>query len=281
MTKKFHFDSAGIIGCGWLGTPLAKQLISSGTSIIATSSQTANVDNLNKQGITAQQLLLPGDDASLSNHNVFAQQVLIIAITPGFKQKRTDYNDKVEQLVNAARLANKVQRIILISSTAVYNGLQGTVNESSELNFGAEKVEILHQAEQTVLNFNKSSCVLRLAGLLGPSRHPGSFLINKTHSVNNVLTNGKAKINLIHQQDAIGLILALLSNQSISGVFNGVSETHVTKEFYYKTAAKKIGIAPPNFEGCNNEVLTRVVCGSKADEQLCYQFVYPDVLDWL
>lgn len=279
--KPFNFDSVGIVGCGWLGTPLAKQLKAGGVSVVATSSQEAKVNILIEQGITAQQLLLPADEHSISSHNVFTQQVLIIAITPGFKQKNTNYAEKVLQLVNAARLTKKVERIILISSTAIYNGLQGKVTESSELSYAAEKVEILNQAEQAVLNFSESSCVLRLAGLLGPNRHPGSFLVKKQQSVNKVLSNGRAQVNLIHQQDAIGLILALLEQDQAHGVFNGVSDTHVSKQDYYQAAAKSIKIAPPEFEDNNSDVVTRVVCGNKVSQRLLYQFVYPDLLAWL
>ncbi len=108
MVKQLPLDSVGIIGCGWLGTPLAKQLMDSGVSVVATSSQEENVNCLMQQGISAKQLQLPDNAHSLPSHDVFAQQVLIIAITPQFKQKRIDYADKIQQLVSAAQLSNKL-----------------------------------------------------------------------------------------------------------------------------------------------------------------------------
>ncbi len=273
--------SVGIVGCGWLGTALAKQLIAKGTNVVATTGQVDNVKSLVAQGISASSLLLPAEVQDIQHKEVFQQQVLIVAITPKFKQQKTDYPLKVKLLVQAARQANKVQRIILISSTAIYNGLEGHVTETRALNFSAKKVEILHKAEQEVLDYGPPCCVLRLAGLVGPKRHPGNFLTQKRHSRQRLLTNAQASVNLIHQEDAVGLILALLKYNQITGVFNGVSQTKACKKEYYHAAAQRLGVTPPKFAISHEDSNTRVVCGAKACQQLSYQFVYPDLLSWL
>lgn len=269
--------SVGIIGCGWLGKPLAASLLEQGISVLATSSQQANVDKLNQQGITAQQLLLPANTEELNQHEIFAQQCLVIAITPQFKKGQTDYAKKVEQLVDAATQRGVVQRIILLSSTAIYQGLEGLVDENANLSLGSMgKAQVLNRAEKAVLNFNRTGSVLRLAGLVGPDRHPGKFLKAKR-----TLTNSTAPVNLIHQQDAVGLIMALLTIESPQGVFNGVSDTHVTKALYYQTAAKSLGLELPTFSADSTLDSTRIVCGDKAKKHLDYSFIYPDLLAWL
>ena len=147
-----------------------------GASVLATSSQQCNVEQLNGQGIEAQQLLLPLNIKQLSQHDIFTQQSLVIAITPKFKQGKNDYALKIAQIVDAAKQQGLVQRIILLSSTAVYQGLEGLVDENTNLNLVElglmEKVNILNTAEQAVLNFKRQGSVLRLAGLVGPDRHP-------------------------------------------------------------------------------------------------------------
>lgn len=269
--------SVGIIGCGWLGKPLAASLLEQGISVLATSSQQANVDKLNQQGITAQQLLLPANTEELNQHKIFAQQCLVIAITPQFKKGQTDYAKKVEQLVDAATQRGVVQRIILLSSTAIYQGLEGLVDENANLSLGSMgKAQVLNRAEKAVLNFNRTGSVLRLAGLVGPDRHPGKFLKAKR-----TLTNSTAPVNLIHQQDAVGLIMALLTIESPQGVFNGVSDTYATKALYYQTAAKSLGLELPTFSADSTLDSTRIVCGDKAKKHLDYSFIYPDLLAWL
>jgi len=272
--------SVGIIGCGWLGKALADSLLPAGKLVLATSSKQENIEKLNQLGIKAQQLTLPTDDKQFSQHDVFAQQSLVIAITPKFKQGQTDYAEKIAQVVNAAQQRGLVDRIILLSSTAVYQGLTGKVDEQSALNLTTSKTKILNAAEQAVLNFSKHASkqgvVLRLAGLVGPERHPGKFLL-----ASKTLTNAKSPVNLIHQQDAVGLIESLLSTESAQGIFNGVSDTHVNKEQYYQAAAKSLSLAAPDFSPHQSDEITRVVCGEKAKQRLTYKFVYPDLLSWL
>jgi len=289
MTGTSTVVSVGIVGCGWLGTVLAKNLLSQKINVLATRSKQDNLAKLTEQGIAAQVLLLPASTIEsaekLQQHQVFKQQCLVIAITPQFKQGRADYGEKIAQLVNAAKQQGHVQRIILLSSSAVYNGLYDVVNEESALDLAAEKVKILHDAEQAVLDFSvesavKKSYVLRLAGLVGPNRHPGKFLANST-----MLKTPDAAVNLIHQQDAQGLILSLLKTDVPTGIFNGVSDTHVSKKIYYQTAATALSLPEPKFidEDIDDELAIprRIVSGDKAQQLLSYQFVYPDLLTWL
>jgi len=268
--------SVGIVGCGWLGTALALTLLDKGISVLATSSKIDNVDKLNKQGIDAQQLTLPASAEQLTQHAIFTQQCLVIAIPPQFKQGRTDYVEKIIQLVSAAQHRGIVQRIILLSSTAIYTGLSGIIDEKSSLSLMDNKVQALHNSEQAVLAFHHQASVLRLAGLVGPNRHPGKFLLARK-----VLNNAKDKINLIHQEDAIGLILSLLAEQSPQGIFNGVSENHASKKVYYQHAAKALSLPTPTFFEGEALGAARVVSGEKAKQILSYSFIYPDLLAWL
>ncbi len=276
MTHQLVNKSVGIIGCGWLGKALAISLLEQGIDMLATSSQLENVKQLNQQGIKANQLVLPATTEQLARHKIFAQHALVIAITPKFKQGRTDYAEKIAQLVAAATKKGKVQRIILLSSTAIYTDLVGRVDEASELSLTLNKVSMLHKAEQAVLSFNSKGTVIRLAGLVGPERHPGKFIL-----ANKTLSNATAPVNLIHQQDAVGLIESLLNSGNEQGVFNGVSDTHVNKQNYYQVAATALGLAAPIFSPTDSNQRNRVVSGDKVKQILKYKFTYPDLLSWL
>jgi len=271
-----NFSSVGIIGCGWLGKALATRLLEKGRSVLATTSKASNVEQLGAMGINAQQLTLPTSVEQLIAHDIFAQHCLVIAIPPQFRLGKADYADKIALLVNVAQQRGLVQRIILVSSTAVYNDLAGQVNEDNALNLTTEKVQVLNQAEKIALNFSKQSNVLRLAGLVGPERHPGKFLL-----ANKTLSNSRAPVNLIHQKDAVGLIESLLQEKYIPGIFNGVSDTHISKQEYYQAAATALALTLPTMsqETISNE--SKIVSGEKAKYVLGYKFVYPDLLTWL
>ncbi|WP_232300006.1 SDR family oxidoreductase [Colwellia sp. MT41] len=289
-------NSVGIVGCGWLGSALAQQLIKKAVKVLATRSNTDNAEQLNSQGIEAQVLSLPAEQAQLNSHAIFRQHCLVIAITPQFRQGRVDYAEKVQQLVTAAEESSSVEKIILLSSSAIYNGLSGPVDESITLDLSADKVALLNQAEQAVLNFNQTysnehgfndskpqagksrGYVLRLSGLVGPNRHPGKFLLN-----GRLLKSPQAIVNLIHQQDAVGLIQALLASELDGGIFNGVSPTQVTKQQYYQAAATALQLPAPVFE--EEAILSgdkpKVVSATKTQAALNYRFVYADLLSWL
>jgi len=285
--------SVGIIGCGWLGSSLAYHLKEQGVTVLATRSNAENTEQLNNQGLNAEVLSLPAEQALLNTHAIFKQQCLVIAITPQFRQGRVDYADKVQQLVESAKVSKRVERIILLSSSAVYNGLSGQVAEDSMLDMSADKVALLNQAEQAVLDFNshaidassspdnlrhKKAYVLRLSGLVGPKRHPGKFLLN-----GRMLKSPQAIVNLIHQQDAVGLIEALLQSQLCGGIFNGVSSTQATKKQYYQAAATALKLPTPIFDESELalENAPKIVSGKKTQAALAYSFVYDDLLTWL
>lgn len=278
--------SVGIIGCGWLGSALALKLQEANIDVLGTRSNEANAAELNRKGINTSVLSLPTSQEIINSHPVFNQQCIVIAITPQFRKGREDYAEKVKQLVIAAQESSMVEKVILLSSTAVYNGLSGVVTESSELNKNAEKVAILHEAEQSVLNFNtllddnpkRCGYVLRLSGLVGPNRHPGKFLSN-----GRTLKDPNAIVNLIHQEDAVGLILSILASDLSGNIFNGVSETRVTKQAYYQAAAKALALPLPNFESNSDSdsSLSKVVSSEKASASLSYHFIHDDLLKWL
>lgn len=273
----------GIIGCGWLGTALAKRLQGKKYAVLTTRTSIANAQLMTEQGIDCQVLTLPSEQGILNEHAIFEQQVIIIAITPQFRRGREDYAEKVQQLATAINKSNSVKKVILLSSTAVYNGLTGIVDENSSLDLTADKVEIINQAEQAVLSLQSSainckSYVLRLSGLLGPDRHPGKFLRH-----GRTLKDANAWVNLIHQADAVGLLMQLMNSDVDSGIFNGVSATKMKKAEYYQSAAKALSLPQPQFAQAlsERENDSKQVSSEKSRELLKYHYQYDDLHAWL
>ena len=281
---KRTLNTVGIIGCGWLGTALAQQLLATNQQVLATTEHDESALLLVKQGISAGKLILPTTQSieQFADNTIFSAAQLVICLPPRLKRGQDNYPEKIKQLVAAAEVSG-VEHIILISSTAVYNGLSGKVNEQHALDFTAEKVQVMHDAEQALLTFTGQANIIRLSGLIGPKRHPGRFL-----SAKKAFTNPEGVVNLIHQTDAVGIIEALLlcpSEPSLNkAVFNGVSPTHTTRERFYQAAAKALDLPQPTFIKTTEEpmpVLSKEVEGDKVLKALNYQFVYNDLLTWL
>jgi nucleoside-diphosphate-sugar epimerase len=268
-------ESVAIIGCGWLGLALTKQLLTEKYRVAVTTQSVDKQNTLLASNIDAELLSLPVNDPKSVVLSAFNQEVLVISITPQIRQGRSDYPEKVAQLVAMAELG-KVKRIILLSSTAVYNGLSGTVDESSTLDFSAEKVAVIAGAESAVQKFTGKTVILRLAGLVGPERHPGRFLQGKR-----VLAEPQAFINLIHQVDVIGVLINIISDHKYHGIYNAVSATETSKEHYYQAAANALGLAVPEFSFETAMRFGKRINDEKLRNNLSYQFVYDDLIVWL
>lgn len=287
--------SVSIIGCGWLGQALAKRLLANNSNIIASYQSPQSHEKLKALDIPATQLVLPLVDDVMSYHQLdnivgvdkrlFQQDVLIIAIPPQLKKGRVDYPLKIQQLVHLAELGN-IKHIILLNSTAIYNGLEGRVDEASQLAVKAEKVASLFAAEQAVSMFSKRVHILRLAGLVGPNRHPGKFLQSKR-----VFENAAAQVNLVHQMDVVNILERLIqldNTESKQSIYNVVSNTNSDRQSYYQRAAQVLNLPVPEFavEQQQNQSPEKTIIGKKIigeilRSELAYHYQYDDLLRWL
>ncbi len=278
--------SVSIVGCGWLGQALAPALLAENIQVLASYQSQSTLDKLNGLNIPSTQLMLPiaTDFSELENNAdladvdkaLFQQDVLVIAIPPQLKKGRLDYPLKIQQLVKLAELG-QTKQIILLNTTAIYNGLVGEVDENQALNLNAEKVVTLLAAEQAVQTFSKQVHILRLAGLVGPNRHPGKFL-----QAARLFKNASAQVNLVHQVDVVNIIKVLIKDEThvTSKIYNVVSGTKTTRKDYYQQTAKAMGLAEPCFEQEQVSHVGKQVVGDKLRHDLDYQYIYDDLLQW-
>jgi nucleoside-diphosphate-sugar epimerase len=265
----------GIIGCGWLGKALVKALVEQTYYVIATTQQQLKLKSITDLGAQAEILTLPFGDVNENSAAVFCCETLIICIPPGIRKGKKDYPDKIADIIKQAEHRH-VNKVILFSTTAVYEGILGDVTESAKLNKDNEKVKILTKAEQYVLGFSNQGIVIRCAGLVGPNRHPGIFFKNKK-----LLTAPNAYVNLVHQTDVVEQIILLITKDIVSGVFNIASDMQVTKKHYYSIAAKALNVPLPLFDEHSEVELGKKVLSDKLRDELGYHYQYDDLVTWL
>jgi nucleoside-diphosphate-sugar epimerase len=265
----------GVIGCGWLGSALVKALVELNYCVVATTQQQEKLNLIQKLGAQAEILSLPFGEFNANSAAVFYCETLIICIPPGLRKGKKDYPEKVTEIVNQAQKGT-VKKIILISTTAIYEGIIGDVTESAKLKLNSEKVSILSQAEQAVIAFHGQGIILRSAGLVGPQRHPGIFFRNKK-----LLTSPNSYVNLIHQNDIVALLILLIKKEKVTGIFNAVSEMQVTKKHYYSIAAKALKLPMPIFDEHSEVELGKKIIGDKLRDFINYQYQHDDLVSWL
>jgi nucleoside-diphosphate-sugar epimerase len=273
MTKR----SVGIVGCGWLGKALTKTLVTNNHNVVVSTQSDENVDKLSELGAHVEIFSASSatDTEEMAALKLFNQDCLVIAIPPMIRHGNGDYPDKIKRIVTLAE-AGKIKQLILISSTAVYNGIVGDVDESAIIDISQNKPHIINLAEQVALSFNGESIILRLAGLVGPERHPGKFL-----AAGRTLSEPQAVTNLIHQADAAGLLFGLINCEPHTEIYNGCSNTHIVKIDYYKKAAKTLGLPVPQFIEKESVNGSKTIIGQKLVQYLNYEFIYDDLLKWL
>ncbi len=237
-------DPVGILGCGWLGTPLAQELIRAGKSVRGSSTREEKIKALEREGINAFHIRL-GSDGFKGPIGDFLQGLhcLIFNIPPGLRRNpESDYVQKIKYLDEALE-ASDCRRLIYVSSTSVYGNKQGAVDESVPPEPDSETGRQLLEAEELLLNrSDRDTLVVRFGGLIGGDRHPVKYLSGRKD-----LSGGGDPVNLIHLEDCIRILCAAQSQPQWTGVINAVHPSHPTKAEYYTGVARDLGLPVPEY----------------------------------
>ena len=262
-----------ILGCGWLGLPLAKALLENGFSVKGSTTSVEKLSIMENSGIQPYLIALSEND-TVGNINDFIEnsKILIIDVPPKLRgNSNENFVGKIEKLIPSIEKST-VENVLFISSTSVYGEDNSIVTEETELNPDTESGKQLVQTEQLLqINPNFKTTVLRFGGLIGKDRHPIKFLAGRKN-----IDNPNTPINLIHQDDCIGIILEILRQNSWNETFNAVTPFHPSRKEYYKQKAIEFNLALPEF---NSECLTfgKTILSNKVENVLKYTFTKPSL----
>ncbi len=246
----------GILGCGWLGLPLATELVHTHYQVVGSTTTQEKLKQLKKIGITPFliQLSETGIEGDIQGF-LKDVDVLLINVPPRLRSTpKEDYVKKISHL-HKALIAAKIKMVIFISSTSVYGDHQGRVTEATLAEPSSESGKQLLAAEDLLRNDrNLNVTIIRFGGLIGPNRHPANFVAGKTG-----LSNGMAPVNLIHLDDCVGIIRTVIANNPTNLLINGVYPLHPSKQEYYTEEATKKGIVPPSYLPSSNDKNHKII----------------------
>lgn len=241
----------GVIGCGWLGLPLAISFVKDGYAVHGSTTSEEKIGHLTKEGITPFLISL-SEDGIEGDISGFLSHIdaLVVNVPPKLRGKGTKENYVKKMLLLHQEIkTSAVTRIVFISSTSVYGDIDGDVTEKTIPQPATESGRQLLASEDIFRNDpTLKSTILRFGGLIGPKRHPVTMLSGRQG-----LSNGNAPINLIHLNDCINIIQATIFNNWWNSIFNGVYPNHPPKEKYYTQKAIELGIQIPDYEIDNNK----------------------------
>ncbi len=257
-----------ILGCGWLGMPLAKHLLQKGYSIKGSTTTETKLELLQKEGISPFLISLQANDIS---HEIVDflenSEILIINIPPGIRGSSGEsFVAKMENFIPFVEKSS-VKKVIFVSSTSVYADENQIVTEETVPNPNTESGKQLLIVENLLLqNTNFQTTILRFGGLIGKDRHPINFLAGR-----NNIENPQAPINLIHQFDCIEIIQKIIEKEVWNTVLNAVAPFHPTRKKYYTDKAFTLNLDPPQFNE-NQPSLGKTVSSHKLSQLLNYEF---------
>ena len=258
-----------ILGCGWLGVPLAKALLENGFSVNGSTTSKEKLLTLENNGI-APFLIELGEVAINGNVSEFLEgsQVLIIDIPPKLRGTATEnFVIKIKNLILFIEKSG-IKKVVFVSSTSVYSDDNKWVTEETIANPDTESGIQLVACEQLLQNNSQfETTVVRFGGLIGEDRNPIRFLAGRTN-----IENPNAPINLIHQEDCIGILLKIIESNCWGETFNAVAPFHPSREAYYTQKAREYDLELPIF-AASKPSIGKTILSDKLEKVLNYQFI--------
>ncbi|MEW7314388.1 SDR family oxidoreductase [Buttiauxella gaviniae] len=265
-----------IVGLGWLGMPLAMSLSARGWQVTGSKTMLDGVEAARMSGIDSYQLQLTPELVCDSDDLDALLDVDALVITlPARRTGEGDdfYLQAVQEIVDSA-LAHNIPRIIFTSSTSVYGEKEGTVRETSPLEPVTASGRVLKELESWLHDLPGTSVdILRLAGLVGPERHPGRFLAGKTD-----VANGAHGVNLVHLEDVISAITLLLQAPKGGHIYNLCAPDHPTRAEFYSLMARQMNLDAPVFRTEAQNGRGKLVDGNRICNELGFEYQYPNPL---
>ncbi len=283
-----------ILGCGYIGTELGRQLVDpdgdhqrEGSDVVGVRRSDDGIAKIEAAGFTGHQADLT-DEAQLAE--LPDAETVVFASSSGGRgadAAQEIYVDAQELVLEEfASRENPPDRYIYTSSTGVYGDHDGDwVDEETPIEPTTEKTKVLAEAERVAIEEADShgidGTVARLSGLYGPDRY-------RLHRyIDGPVTDGY--LNMVHRDDAAGSIAFLLAEDVARGeVVVVVDDEPVSKWEFADWLAAECGLDDPpkrtkeerlEDDSLSDAAKRRIVTSKRCDNtklrELSYDFVYP------
>jgi nucleoside-diphosphate-sugar epimerase len=263
-----------IVGCGWLGLPLAKHLMERGHLVKGSKTDQAGVDSIVKSGVEGYQFSL---NPAVESDNITAlldAEIIIINIPPKRRDDIEKFHWDQMRALKAAVYDSPIRKVIFVSSTSVYPNTNGEVDEQCKLPADKPSGRVLKDVENLwTKDWSLQTTVVRFGGLIGDDRLPGRFLAGKR-----AVKNGNAPVNLIHRDDCLGILTAIIEQNEWRKVYNASADEHPLRKDLYTKAAKNLDLEAPEFD-VEAETAFKIINSELLKKELNYTFLHPDPME--
>jgi len=266
-----------IIGLGWLGEATGLLLQSQGYQVLGSSTRLEKVEILRKRGLDAVQFSLTPAPEGTDYSRLFDSEILVVTLPP--RSRQGDGELYLQQLASLRELIaeSSVKQLIFISSTGIYpnESKSSLYTEAEPINTSNAGNLVLHQAEALMESPSSYQLtVLRMGGLMGADRIPGTYFSGKEQVV------GHTRVNFIHQADAARMVAWVINQGLWNQTFNGVAPEHPFRREVYAKNSSTLGILPPaSYQEAADEKEGRWISSEKV-RATGFTFNFPNPLDF-
>ncbi|WP_416838937.1 SDR family oxidoreductase [Haloferax sp. DFSO52] len=276
-----------ILGCGYVGLELARQLVADGHDVWGVRRSDAGLDAVSATGATA--IRADVTDAE-SLENIPDVDHVVFAASSGGRGADAARRVFVEGLRTAidhfAARDDVPDRVVYTSSTGVYGDHGGAfVDESTPLDPTTDKTRVLAEAERVAREYaaecGLDGTVARFAGLYGPDRY------RLERYLTGPVTEGY--LNMVHRDDAAGAVAYLLeTDRARDDTVLVVDDEPVSKHAFADWLADECGVPRPEkqskadrlndgdlSEAARRRILTSKRCSNERLRKLGYEFTFP------
>ncbi len=266
------YPRVSILGCGWVGKPLAEHLLKAGHTVKGSRTTADGVNEMNALGV--QGCLVKLEEWSLTAQATFWEtDVLIIDVPPRMHRGPQVFAHEMATLRDHL-MHTSIRKVIFISSTSVYPNVNGTVDETCTQPADTPNGKALLDAEQLFLHTaGLDTVVIRFGGLAGYNRFPATQArIDETSGL-------EMPVNLIHRDDCIAIIAQVIQQDIWGEIFNACASAHPLKYDYLSAVADWYGLQRPTRKD-SEAVAWKIISNDKLKNRLGYAFLYDDPLQF-
>lgn len=259
-----------ILGCGWLGVPLALRLLQEGYKVKGSTTRTEKLPSLKDMGIIPYLLRLEPELNGQQKADFFNTDILIINIPPGLHKHGEEFHPRQISEILKEIEDRPGLKVIYTSSTSVYPrqgenlGEEAANPQAEGANGVLLKAEALLQAA-----LGERLTILRCGGLMGYDRISGKW--SKGAAV------ADTPVNYLHRDDAVEIILQLIGQAAWGKVYNAVSPEHPSRAAIYSKNAAERGWPAAKVVATNQH---KTISPQKLQQELGYSFRYPNPLEF-
>jgi nucleoside-diphosphate-sugar epimerase len=235
-----HLRSALVIGCGYLGAELLKELTQTGWKATGITLSESSAVVLRNQGLPVIAADLRTSDFRLLTESKPSVMIHCASSGRGGPEAYRDvFLAATRRLIGEAEF----EHLIFTSSTSVYAQTDGSlVTETDRSEPQQPTGRILRETEELVLACRGT--VLRLGGIYGPGR---CVPLQKLLSGEAVIEgNGERILNSIHRADAVSAF-CLAARIRCSGIFNVVDDLPVSQLEWFQWLCAELRRPVPPF----------------------------------